>query len=426
MAARRFFTSGWFSFLSGALVTILMTALLWFFAPAKLTVRARSTPATQPGPWGELIATEVPLANPNGMLPDQWERMQKPSWFFEGYSEARLIQLLRTCDLRPVQRGILFDKQFWQITSDGCTITPPEPVIWSLDARARGLIYAALANCPSNYAQCYPFRFATGTFARQLRESGLNEADIRKIRRLAYTNDGATCFTDLRIIHEVLQPSEFEELVGALYRVPAYALQVHVNPEADVEAIIRYWGKGIRDKSVAPLVKGLARVPGGGSISLGALLPPFVRSRLYTYPDAWQDANAPREDCFYTSMNFFAETPDTNFFRKEYTQSILATDYDLVNGDFTFGDRVLLVNSANRGVHMCVYVAGDFVFTKNGINRAEPWVVMKLEDVLRIYFGSQPGGRLVVYRQKESSTPPASFPALSQRSTHPTRSIALY
>lgn len=394
-------------FVLGVITCLLGVILTLCFTPSPRAVNARSqTDTLLAGPWGELSAVEVKLANPNGELPDQESRLQKPSWFFEKHTEADVFRLLRECNLRPVQRKILFDKQFWQVTSNGCTITPPEPVIWSLSSRARGLIYRSLARCPANYAQCFPFRFQPEKFEEHLRDSGLSAAEIQKVKRLAYTNNGAVCFTDLKIMHDLLRPEAFEELVGALYQVPAYSLRLHVNPGADVEGMIRYWGTGGRTKAVSPILKGLAHVSGGAGINVAQLLPPFPRSRLYTYPDAWRDANAPREDCFYAAMNFFVETPDTNFFNGDYTQRVLAEDFDKVTGTATFGDRLLLVNSKGAGVHMCVYVAGDFVFTKNGINRTEPWVLMRLGDVLSIYFGPNHDGHLSIYRTKAKSASP--------------------
>lgn len=394
-------------FCLGAGASLLAVFVAWSLARQPLQARAYSeTETVHTGPWGELSAVEVKLANPNGQLPDQATRLQQPSWFFERHTEADVFRLLRDCDLRPVQRKILFDRQFWQVTSNGCTLTPPEPVIWSLSSRARSIIYRALARSPVNYAQCFPFRFLPEKFEEQLRASGLADAEIQKVRRLAYTNNGAVCFTDLKILHDLMKTEAFEELVGALYKVPAYSLRLHIHPGANLAGVIRYWGAGGREKAISPILKGLAHVPGGAGINVAQLLPPFPRSRLYTFPDAWDDPNAPREDCFYAAMNFFAEKPDTNFFNGDHTQHVLAEDFEKVTGAATFGDRLLLVNAQGAGVHMCVYVAGEFVFTKNGINRAEPWVLMRLADVLSIYFGRSQDGHLTIYRPKAMPSAP--------------------
>ncbi|MSU56791.1 MAG: hypothetical protein EXS35_01165 [Pedosphaera sp.] len=397
-------------FLLGVVSNFVAFALAFIFINHKLAVRARMHADPQiAGLWGVIEVHQLPLANPDGVLPDQTDRLQKPRWYFENFTELQLVQLLRRCELRPIQKSILLDKRFWTVTSNACILLPPEPVIWSLAPRARGLIYLALANCPSNYSQCFPFRFPPEMFREHLKDSGLQPGDIEKVKRLAYTNAGAVCFTDLNPLHDVLKPAEFENLVAALYNVPAYTLRLVVPPDADLDQLIKYWGRGGREKIVSPLIKGLARVPGGGAINIAQLLPPFPRSRLYTYPEAWDDPNAAREDCFFTSMNFFNETANTSFFARDFTRKTLADEFEVVEGSPTFGDRVLFLDAKGSGIHMCTYVAGDFVFTKNGINRAEPWVLMRMSDVLAIYFGQHPGdGRTVIYRHKDKAALAAS------------------
>ena len=48
-----------------------------------------------------------------------------------------------------------------------------------------------------------------------------------------------------------------------------------------------------------------------------------------------------------------------------------------------------------------VYLADDIVFTKNGNNATQPWMLMRLKDVLTDYSGEGPA-RTVVYRSKNS------------------------
>src|SRR5690349_1441660 len=61
-------------------------------------------------PWGRIEALLVPLTDPNGVLPDLDQRLEKPRWFFENVSEDRLTRFLNSCDLTPVQRKVLLDK----------------------------------------------------------------------------------------------------------------------------------------------------------------------------------------------------------------------------------------------------------------------------------------------------------------------------
>ena len=66
-----------------------------------------------------------------------------------------------------------------------------------------------------------------------------------------------------------------------------------------------------------------------------------------------------------------------------------------------FGDLVVLLDNKSNGLHACVYIADDFVFTKNGANRLQPWVMMKMSDMLA-YFYSQKPNRVVIYRCKDT------------------------
>ena len=133
-------------------------------------------------------------------------------------------------------------------------------------------------------------------------------------------------------------------------------------------------------------------------MNISYFLPSFARLRLYTYPKPTE--HAVREDCFWTAMNFFNEQPDDGFFDPEYTQKILKTDYAQVPaGEKQFGDVLLLLASDRRALHMCVNIADDVVFTKNGFNTVQPWVLMKLSEMLASYEAERPFD-VVIYRRR--------------------------
>jgi hypothetical protein len=46
---------------------------------------------------------------------------------------------------------------------------------------------------------------------------------------------------------------------------------------------------------------------------------------------------------------------------------------------------------------MCVYLADDVVYTKNGIGTLQPWVLMKLPDLMNDYV-AKAAVRMLVYR----------------------------
>jgi hypothetical protein len=281
-------------------------------------------------------------------------------------------------------------------------VTPPERLLWFLSNHGRQQIYSVLGQSAANYSQANPFRFPSGTFDLRFKDSGLPLEDISLIKRLSYTKGDSLCFSDLETVQGLLKPEDFNDLLETLYAIPAYSLRVRVTEDTDVDAMVRYWGRGGREKLIAPLLHALARVPHGGTMNVSYLLPPFARLRLYTYPESWDDPEALKEDCFFSALNFFNQRPDTNFLSEAYSRRILERDYSPVRGEPTFGDIIMLISAEGMGIHLCVYLADGFVFTKNGVTPASPWVIMRLEDMLALYFPPPQGeGSLLTLRRKE-------------------------
>ena len=109
-----------------------------------------------------------------------------------------------------------------------------------------------------------------------------------------------------------------------------------------------------------------------------------------------------REDCFWSSFNFFSDEPDDRFINPEYADRILQSDFTEVHGEKRFGD-VMLLESAEKAVHMCVYMADDIVYTKNGGHIYQPWVLMRIADMMVQYQSDQPR-RWRVFRKTLSKT----------------------
>jgi hypothetical protein len=376
-----------------------------YLVPAELPpIRGReiSAPREKVPPCGKIKASAIPFADPNGVFPDRDERLRPAKWFFEGFSKTSLSAFINSCELTPAQKKSLLDKNSWIVATNGCAVTPVPQVVLSLAPQSRQKIYSVLARSSANYPQCFAFTFPLDGFDSKFKESGLPAAKLEKIRSLTYTNAGELCFADLQAAETVLQPSEFNELVQTLCAVPVYLLKLRVTPESDVDSLVKYWGKGGREKFVAPLISSVARVPGGATINISYLLPPFARLRLYTYPDEWNDPTISAQDCIFTSLNFFKTTPDTNYLDQAYREKTLNTEYAPIEDDPSFGDLVALVGADGHIVHVCVYIAEGFVFTKNGSNRAQPWVLMKMPDMMLVYNALEKSRRIVFLRQKQT------------------------
>ena len=62
----------------------------------------------------------------------------------------------------------------------------------------------------------------------------------------------------------------------------------------------------------------------------------------------------------------------------------------------------MFMNSTGSVIHSCVYIADDIVFTKNGENLLQPWVLKKFDGVKQIYLQND-AWRVQGYREKDGA-----------------------
>ena len=98
-------------------------------------------------------------------------------------------------------------------------------------------------------------------------------------------------------------------------------------------------------------------------------------------------------------MNFFNATPDNRFSDPKYTVDHLLSHYYKIARPTMYGDLVFLLDKKGNAIHSAVYLADDIVFTKNGNNSAQPWMLMHLKDLLAEYT-TDSAPEIVVYRDK--------------------------
>lgn len=139
-------------------------------------------------------------------------------------------------------------------------------------------------------------------------------------------------------------------------------MKVRVSPQSNLATLKNYWGRGDRGAVVQPLLESLTKVPEGEAVNVSHFLPAIARTRLYTFPDA-RKSKPPRQDAFWTGMNFFADTPDNSLTNAERVEAKLTADYVLVTNQFGFGDVVVMRNSDRQISHLCVHIADNIVFS---------------------------------------------------------------
>ena len=394
---------------SGMLLMFLIEALFWpgrGLAWRQVNAVRSATAAHSPKtnyPWGaQLQYVPIALDRPEEYFTNDFDLRPATVWVFRKQTDAQLVSLFAALDITDSTRAWLTNRAHWENSPGIVRIKPSPEVIVSLNPDTRARLYAMLARDPENYFQTVPFRFRADGFDDWFAECGLPKEKVALVRKLTYQQGGNLCFADAATFAQMSSPDETKCLIKSLWRVSTFMIKLHIDPTTDVGAVMKYWGLLGPAYTYKPLVESMSRVTEGTSINLSYFLPPFARLRLYTYPNP-RDPNIVRQDCFWSSMNFFNNTPDDGFFNPDYTRKILHDDYTRTSdGTRQFGDLLLLLGRGDRALHMCVYLADDVVFTKNGANTQQPWVLMKLPEMLGSYETDKPF-QIVTYRRK---TPP--------------------
>lgn len=357
--------------------------------------------------WGKLNALQFPLNGAEEVESAYGRLMGAPKWFFSSVTEKQLLRYILSLHLPFRDRQMLLNRKCWRVTSEGIEISPAESVVYALDSLTRSKIYAVLARSAANPLYRQAIVLPHANFESQLLALGLKEVQISRLKRLTYLKAGQLCLSDLAVAEKILGHQAFQDLAEYMFAVPAYRLRLVVSAKSDIESLAAYWGRGGREERIKPILKSLARVPGGADISISALLPDFPRLRLYRFAEEQHDGpTAAIQNCSFSAMNFFHETPDTNFINLDYTQAVLRRDYEAVTDAPTMGDLILMKNDAGELIHICVYLAEDFTFTKNGVSSREPWTVMRIEDVAAVYCSKKDAAQIQLLRAK--SLRPAS------------------
>ena len=341
-----------------------------------------------PGPWGDLEYVRINIEPPDRFLQEEGVSSEKTRWFFADYTRPQLTALFNTADLTAAQRAELLDPACWQQVTNGIVVTPGEKLILEMNPQARSQIYSVLAEHPRNDYQFWPCVCRNGGFADWFQQSGLSEGTLALVKSLVYQRGTTLCFSDVpEVLSKIPSAAERRRLTKTLARNSTVLMKLRVKPDTDINALISYWAKGGRAKDIEPLLESLSMVPGSVTIDIVHLLPPFARKRLNTYPPP--DTTGPALDCYWSAMNFFNDQPDDRYLDPAVWQEELRRDYTVVTNP-VYGDLVFLVRTDGAPMHAAVYIADDVVFTKNGSNYRQPWMLVRMEDLLPRYLQTFP------------------------------------
>ncbi|MCX8156101.1 MAG: hypothetical protein N3J91_06620 [Verrucomicrobiae bacterium] len=409
----------------------LLHTLLWVLAGVLITLAAQYVGRSlwPPPPGGldpaKLEALEESATNRWGILetvpiwlerPVEYFEYDPPppatnTWFFAGYTPARLQEFFRSCNLPAALEASLLDTNRWQITPAGVFLEPALEVIRDLPPEPRARIYAVLAEHEFNVPYCYPFA-VRAEFDEWFAHHNLSDNAVRILERMMYQKDGLLCFADRQALARLFTAEDYLQASRTIARVRTLMVNLRVTPRSDVDELMHYWGLPNRMVQARPLLESLKRLPQGGSVNVAWFFPPVPRLLLYSYPHPTNTIAGRWPDCFWSSYNFLKDQPDDRFIDSRFQEQALRKEYRMVPQADLFGDLILLYEPMGpdiRTVHMCVYVADDIVFTKNGYAPREPWVLMRLQDMMVYYSPKKPLSRLVF--RHHSRMPQKSAPA---------------
>ena len=373
--------------------------------PVSLNVPPEGKPARleQKQPWGELFVQDITIEQPTEYVSFESTDPRRTEWFFGACNQTQAANILGAAGLTDAECTALLQKDVTTSSASGTTVTPPDSIVLGLKKEVRAKLYQELARWPENKLCAAPYQLATEPLEKIFVNKNIRQEIIDLVRSLTFVRGGITCFSDLNLVlNRLSSPQEKIKFLQALTFQQATLVQVHIDDQTDIDELLGYWGSvpEVRSKDLRPLLESIQKTPEGFNISLLYFLPPFARERLYTFPFPSKPGDT-KMDCHWTALNFFNATTDDRFQDTSYASTYVNENFYQIGAATKCGDLIFLRNSSGAIVHSAVHIAGDIVFTKNGINYAQPWILMRMKNLVQVYTGEKPP-EVIFYRRKES------------------------
>ena len=339
------------------------------------------------GPWGQIETMLFAIDLPDEFVFVPSADQAPVRWSFPGYTKEQVLSTLRSVGLPEDDVKKLDVSAKWTSDDGVAAVEPGDPLILSLTPEVRSKLYAILVTFPQNGRQIDPIWFRDGLIDWRLQGSELAPESIALLKRLLYPQGEKTLlFADFEpALRSLPNDAERKLFMKTLSRKRTVRARVRLDGDADVEKISQYWGLGGRHKDLFPFLSALHRVE-NGKVNVVFLLPNFARDHLYRYPFSAPDDKGVKQDCFWSAFNFFSDVPDNRINDFGYMEDVLRRDYYQIQEPSQLGDLVFLAIGEKKSViHVAAYVADDLVFTKNGEDFRQPWILMHMADMLETY-----------------------------------------
>lgn len=356
------------------------------------------TQACQPGPWGQLSYTTTIVEPPGRIFGPSALASRPPTWPFTGRPATDLARALEQAGLPTATvRDLLAGAEHSNETT--ILARPSEALLIGLDPQTRGRVYALLRDS-SNPAYRYPIHI-NRRYAHTWLEGAPDQPAVRDcLQQLIYHQGEMAYFSDHRfLMSKIPGLTERRQLTMALLRQASVTARLTVTRPADARRLAAYWGRGGREAGLQTLLESATR---DAPVDIRLLLPPIPQARLNTYQSDGYDQFL---DCTWTALNFFNPVGDDRFLQPDVASKALLENYVSIPTNYQLGDIILLRNRAGRILHSCNYLADHLVFTKNGGDLAQPWIISTLRDVANYYTIDGEPPEYLFLRERTPQTP---------------------
>lgn len=346
------------------------------------------TYSARPGPWGELEFSKIFIEPPDDFIsikPDDYG-YKDGRWVFAGQTREQVMEFLQKAGLMESQLSDLKNEAKWYENSTGSYVVPSEELVYALTPDARRQIYGLLARSSHNSLQVNPYSFLPEQFEERFARSGLRPEIVELVRHYLYPHGKVLLFSDVQAVMKKCEmPEDRLMLMRGLARRSTLLATLHLTPESDVDALVKYWGKAGQAKSIRSLLESGKAVRTGVRLDVAHLMPTFARTRLYTFPFPSTDPLDARMDCNWSTFNYFSDTLTPTTEQPNFYHAIVKEQYYPVVGEPQYGDVVFISRPNNIAVHSAIYLADNVVFTKNSGHYNQPWMLMTIDELLAEY-----------------------------------------
>lgn len=359
------------------------------------------------GPWGRLSYYHFYLEAPDYVVAQFPLPATMTKWVFNIGDFDKIEPLLAGAGMAPerieqliLPRRVVKDERY-------VYLFPSAADLESLTPETRSAIYTELARNPANVFHYSPVFFLADSVQEWAKESGLPDETVATIERLAYKSGDALVFSDIPLLLTHAQNvSEARLIMQKLTRVRTLMAQLDLSENDSIPDLLNYWstGLGLRRKEMEPLMKAIVHTKGVAYLDILHLLPPLPRKLLYTYPDMGYATEGRMPDCHWTSLNFFNIRPQQFLLDTHLATSLVKQDFEKVEPPFRYGDVLMFIEPDGKAVHSATYLADDIMFSKNGSNILAPWLLMRLQDLMKLYDVRPGRTRIEGFRHKKGAS----------------------